>query len=558
MRDGDVNKAVLRDLAAAEIDPVPLPELRPVPRLDVEMLPGPFREWLSDISRRRWCPLEYPALAALCGVGGVVGTKIGIRPKIYDTFFVLPNLFGMAVGESGSLKTDGLRDGLQFPEEIETAAWADFEKRLPEIQAAECDRNAELTALEADLKYSYNGKRRPKSEDRIVDREATKARIAELKAIPFQTPNRLLIEDGTVEKIGELLRVNSRGLVAYHDELSALLDTFKVKDRAGDRSFYLKAWGGTGSHVVDRIGRGSMRIGNLCLTVVGGIQPAKIAPFVDEVLSGRNDDGLLQRFGAMVYPDPLPRYKYVDDPPKGVAEARAVFTKLNAFDPAAYGCKRLSDDAGGYYFLQFNTDAQEFFRTWLTELENNRRGFVGYVSELPGSHISKLRGLMPKLALIFQMIDLVAGIDRDLTVSLKNAKLAADWCEFFKAHAERLYAISASSGFSGARRVLKAISSGDLENRFTPREVQRKCWSGLTDRTSVQEALSTLEEYGWIAKLPVVQTGGRPSVVYVSTNPDTSNSLTKPTKGFVSDAFVSSVSEFQVFENEKTDDDEDL
>jgi Protein of unknown function (DUF3987) len=57
-----------------------------------------------------------------------------------------------------------------------------------------------------------------------------------------------------------------------------------------DRGFWLQAYDG-GPHAVDRIGRGETYISNLSVSLIGGIQPAKLAE-----LHGLTSDGLLQRF----------------------------------------------------------------------------------------------------------------------------------------------------------------------------------------------------------------------------------------------------------------------
>lgn len=52
---------------------------------------------------------------------------------------------------------------------------------------------------------------------------------------------------------------------------------FKRMERAGneqDRAFMLEAWNGDGCHVDDRIGRGTVRADNICLSLLGGIQPS--------------------------------------------------------------------------------------------------------------------------------------------------------------------------------------------------------------------------------------------------------------------------------------------
>ena len=78
--------------------------------------------------------------------------------------------------------------------------------------------------------------------------------------------------------------------------------------REGDREFYLEAWNGTGSYTVDRIGRGTIHIPSLTLSVFGGIQPGKLQALIASAVHGGGsaDDGLLQRFQLTVWPDHLP------------------------------------------------------------------------------------------------------------------------------------------------------------------------------------------------------------------------------------------------------------
>src|SRR5690606_27563531 len=69
------------------------------------------------------------------------------------------------------------------------------------------------------------------------------------------------------------------------------------------RDFLLKGWGGKDSHPIDRIGRGTVRIPAVCISVIGGIQPGRIAPIVKAASRGEGGDGLLQRFQLVAWPD---------------------------------------------------------------------------------------------------------------------------------------------------------------------------------------------------------------------------------------------------------------
>src|SRR3712207_2922368 len=87
-------------------------------------------------------------------------------------------------------------------------------------------------------------------------------------------------EDATVEKISEILLENPRGILGHRDELSGWLRSLDKQGREGDRSFYLESWNGSGSFDVDRIGRGSLHVPALCLSIVGSIQPGPLSSYV--------------------------------------------------------------------------------------------------------------------------------------------------------------------------------------------------------------------------------------------------------------------------------------
>ena len=104
---------------------------------------------------------------------------------------------------------------------------------------------------------------------------------------------RYIVNDPTVEKLGELLHQNPQGLLLYRDELAGWLRSLDKAGREGDREFYLEAWNGTADFRVDRIGRGTLSVPALCLSILGSIQPGKIVGYIADTLhGGAGDDGL--------------------------------------------------------------------------------------------------------------------------------------------------------------------------------------------------------------------------------------------------------------------------
>ncbi len=80
---------------------------------------------------------------------------------------------------------------------------------------------------------------------------------------------RYLTNDATVEKIGELLAANPRGLLIFRDELTGWLSSLDREGREGTRAFFLEAWNGTGRFTYDRIKRGTIDIEAACLSMLG-------------------------------------------------------------------------------------------------------------------------------------------------------------------------------------------------------------------------------------------------------------------------------------------------
>ncbi|HID88786.1 MAG TPA: DUF3987 domain-containing protein, partial [Anaerolineae bacterium] len=189
------------------------------------------------------------------------------------------------------------------------------------------------------------------------------------------------------------------GLLVLRDELAGWLRTLDKPGREGDREFYLEAWNGTGRYTFDRIGRGTVHIPAVCLSIFGGIQPGKLNSYIHEAITESGGaDGLLQRLQLTVWPDALGEWEKSNQWPDTVAKNQAfeIFEYLDRIDPVASGAHT---EEGSIPWLGFTPEAQDLFDNWRDELENRLRS-----DELVGtpafeSHIAKYRSLMPSLAL---------------------------------------------------------------------------------------------------------------------------------------------------------------
>ena len=213
--------------------------------------------------------------------------------------------------------------------------------------------------------------------------------------------------DSTYEGLGELLIANPSGILVERDELVSLLQFLDREDQAVVRGFYLSGWSGTQPYTFDRIGRGQRHIGAACVSVLGNTQPARISEYIHRANhGGAGGDGLIQRFGFLVWPDARADWKDVDEYPNREAREKAwdVFQRASKIDQSA--ALKLGAEKGLYDkvpALRFDDGAQSDFRDWRTDLERQLQS--GEFSPAFEGHLAEYRTLVPALALMNQLAD---------------------------------------------------------------------------------------------------------------------------------------------------------
>lgn len=489
--------------------PLPLPDGMPaVDPFDMDLMPAPLRGWVHDIAERMQVPVDFLAVGAIVEAGALIGRRIGIYPKKHDDWLVVPNLWGAIVAPPSQLKSPALAEVLKPLDRLAADAMTAYQEDCATYDANAMVAEAKRDALQRLMKSAAKD-----GNDAELERLATLVHeIGQRKPVP----RRFKTNDGTVEKIAEILLENPPGILIYRDELSGWLRTLDKQGHEGDRAFYLEAWNGTGNFNVDRIGRGSLHVPALCLSVLGGIQPGPLSSYVygATTADSTDNDGLLQRFQLLVWPDAPATWKNVDRWPNTEARVRAfdVLTRLASLTPEICGATRLDDGPDAIPAVRFSAPAQEVFDVWRDDLERRLRS--GQLPEALAAHLAKYRSLMPSLALIFHLmavVDVSTGSPMDAVdepgVSLEAVQTAAAWCEYLESHAQRLYASAVNRTMESARALAARIASGDVVDGTVERDVYRKQWSRLSTPEEVDSAVKMLEAYGWLR----VETGARKS-----------------------------------------------
>jgi hypothetical protein len=197
-------------------------------------------------------------------------------------------------------------------------------------------------------------------------------------------PSPLVHNDCTIEALGIELAKDPRGALTLRDEIPGWLGSMERYDGAGgaaaDRAAWLQARTG-GSHRVGRVTRKGGLIANLSSSLLGGVQPQKLAE-----IKGLTSDGLLQRFIPVMQHKGRFGNRHTD-----TRAARAKYEQLvRECHRAPATIVHLSPDAA---------DAMWELRKYLHDLG----GAMSGASDAMANFINKLPGVAGNLTLILHI-----------------------------------------------------------------------------------------------------------------------------------------------------------
>src|SRR5208337_4806446 len=246
--------------------------LRPVAPFNAEaLLPECVRGFVTDAAWRMPCAVDYIAAALIVMAGTTIGARAGIKPKCKDDWIVVSNLWGGIVGDPSQKKSPAIGEAMRPISKLIAKDEQEFGQAQEGLAITKFIRDAQKDNTKEKLKKAVTGKGNG-------DLEALTKELKQFIATDEPEPvrKRRKTNDASVEKLGEMLRDNPDGMLVLRDEVVGLLASWDKIGHEGDRTFFLEGWNGTDSFDTDRIGRGSILIPNLCVSVFGGIQPDKL------------------------------------------------------------------------------------------------------------------------------------------------------------------------------------------------------------------------------------------------------------------------------------------
>lgn len=471
------------------LDPKPIEfGLPDVPPFDLNLLPDAYRAFVQDAAERMQCPADFIAAPLIVASAAALGNRVVVAPKARDIGWLVPvTLWGAIVARPGMMKSPVISMVLKPLHALEKDMLQEHELRLRQHELEKLRYDVEKKSIESAIK-----KGNPINADAMP-------------VTPIQPElERLVTNDATAPKLAMLCAASPRGIINVRDELTGWMENLRAEGREADRAFYLEGWNGLNSFQVDRVGRGSDHIKTLNILMFGGIQPGKLQSYVRAATQGgAGDDGLMQRFQMLVWPDLPKDWKNVDRKPDIAAEDAVleVFRNLRGIDPTVIGAKRGMDPEAPAW-LHFTDEAQESFDKWREKVELALRS--GERHPAMESHLAKYRSLIPALSLLVHLIDGGTGPITKLALGR-----AIKWHKYLWAHARRVYASAKNSADLSAKSLADKIEAAKVRDGFTIRDVYRNGWANLTSREDATEAIAILIEHGWLCASRQ-ETGGKP------------------------------------------------
>lgn len=493
------NTVKRREYAQSQAEPPePLPEIPSVDPFNYDHLPPIVRDYIKDIADRMQCPPDYLGVTVYAMLAAVIGRKVGIRPMKFDDWTVIPNLWAASVGNSGTLKSPAQANTLAPIKKLEVDSFDRYKTECEEYEQQAQIQDIRVSVNKTAAKKRLNNDPNADVKDLVQTGSVDDAPMLK----------RYITNDSTYEALGDLLIQNPNGLLVESDELIGLLKRLDTVGQEPARAFYLTAADGDKSYTFDRIGRGkALHVPALCISIIGGIQPGVLSQYVrDAVGGGAGADGLLQRFGLLVYPDISKEWREVDRYPDINAKEsmHKLIYGLNNFNACESGAR--SDNYSKVPHFQFDAQAQVIFSEWRARLETRLRS--GEEHEAFVSHLSKYRKLVPALALINHLCTKGWG-DIDKEPLLR----AIAYSEYLESHARRVYSFAVRPDIDAAKTLLNKLPNAKLKKTFTAREIYLKGWTGLNTPKKAQAAIDVLIEYRHLIETEIT-TGGRPTKLY--------------------------------------------
>lgn len=423
--------------------------------------------------------------------GALLAKKIKVVTE-YGSNGLAPNLWVCLVGEPGSGKTPVIEwlMGLIQKFTADPKSSRDISSRMLFENAIASSKAAEFKKFVKDATENFKSLN-PKTMSEAISR---KFKIEETQSIEYK--GKLAITtDTTAAGLADLLQINELSVVVLADELKTLLHTLGSKDNTKLRGQLLQAESSNSIMAVTRANQSSKNSSNATISILSGIQPDALAPFITDVLQGNaSNDGLVNRF-LLTVKNVTP---YSEHGTNGAEFDKKILVKFSrtifqeSFD-------FIGKKDGQYSIVEYSDESKFLFNKW--KVFNS--GKIDKASnKLLANHFNKYVGLVVRLSLIYQVM---ANFESDTKkikkftcVDVKALRHAIHSVEYLRTHANSIFSSDENLLHVESEFVLKRLIDTGFNN-FTASQLSQKDWRYIKrDPDKTVKILLYLESFGLV------------------------------------------------------------
>lgn len=440
----------------------------------------------------------------------VIGSIIGLTGAILaqdfrvavhkgSTTHVSPNIWVMNVGHPSAGKTPVMLAALKSASNC--IFQRDESRERKEEMAEQVIRQQIKSSLMKAASNSDDEENPCLSIDEVELR--CKARLA--KIMPKRRNNRgiHISTDTTLAALYKLMQLG-RPIAYVADEGGAFFKGMEKPDASSSalRGIFLNSESGNGHLNISRANQDDKVIEKAVVSVLAGIQPDVLEPFISAAQSGYGNDGLLNRFQWMVLPVTTHEIPSI----KGGFSELQIITCNQFFDSLAkWRPNLLSSGSGDHLQIHFSSSARKAYENWLIHLQNERRKYDP--KHLMHSQLGKYEALACKLGLIFQVF-LNYDVDHDTFTPIKFISAEAfDYVEqtidYLKSHAMTIFGVDGVAKQEKSKLLFERLKKRGVTKMMSVSEMAQCNWKGFSGRgdeakEALLEALHYLEKCGLV------------------------------------------------------------
>lgn len=347
----------------------------------IDIFPVFLRNYIIEAKRTLQFTPDYFAVSIMSAIASVNGNKYKVRVK---NGWDAQSIFWFAiVGEPGVMKTHPLTTALKPIRKIDDASFDRYQAEL----------------------YEYNS----------MD-------VKDKKGYPKPFFRQILVQDSTLEALHKMHVLNPRGILMYKDELIGFMQDMNKYRNGSDEAFWLESFN-NGSITINRAGADTMKLNNICINLIGTIQPDVLA----DVVSKQGENGLIDRFLFTESQSKINRFSLesIDE------DYNAWYNKLMQDVHAAFSYYKDSDTI----YLQLDADQLKFMQKIDEKLckiqEDDELSHMR-------NYVNKLKTYYPRFVLMCALLEKFD--ENDVKVTLKCMENAEKLCDYFLNSAMNVFA----------------------------------------------------------------------------------------------------------------------